>query len=113
MPGLVSVATYQNYSNLGDIVDKQASNMSAIYRDFSAYPQPIRRLLEDALQRVCPLHHRGRLGATAQSYRPEVGIGPESIARVYETVMKPDESVADNVSSKAEEAGKAPRPKGP
>ena len=29
------------------------------------------------------------------SFRGEVSIGPESIARVYETVMKPDESVRD------------------
>jgi hypothetical protein len=48
--GLLAVATYQNYSNVGDIVDKEASSMSALYRDFSAYPQPIRRQLQDALR---------------------------------------------------------------
>jgi hypothetical protein len=39
--GLLAVATYQNYSNAGDIVDKEASSMAALYRDFSGYPQPI------------------------------------------------------------------------
>ena len=48
--GLLAVATYQNYSSVGDIVDKEASSMSALYRDFSAYPQPIRRQLQDALR---------------------------------------------------------------
>ena len=48
--GLLAVATYQNYSNIGDIVEKEASSMSALYRDFSAYPQPIRGQLQDALR---------------------------------------------------------------
>jgi Protein of unknown function (DUF4239) len=48
--GLLAVATYQKYSSVGDVVDKEASSMSALYRDFSAYPQPIRRRLQDALR---------------------------------------------------------------
>jgi len=48
--GLLAVATYQNYANVADVVDKEASSMSALYRDFSAYPQPIRRQLQDALR---------------------------------------------------------------
>jgi hypothetical protein len=48
--GLVAVATYQNYSNVGDIVDKEASSMSALYRDFGGYPQPIRGQLQDLLR---------------------------------------------------------------
>jgi Protein of unknown function (DUF4239) len=48
--GLLSVSTYQNYSNVGGIVDKEASSMSSLYRDFEAYPQPIRRQLQDALR---------------------------------------------------------------
>ena len=46
-------------------------------------------------------------------FRGEVRIGPESIARVYETVMKPDESAADNVNRKAEEAARIAQPKAP
>jgi hypothetical protein len=34
--GLVAVATYQNYSNVGHIVDKEASSLAALYRDFGA-----------------------------------------------------------------------------
>lgn len=48
--GLLAVATYQNYSTVGDIVDKEASSMAALYRDFSGYPQPIRRQLQDQLR---------------------------------------------------------------
>jgi hypothetical protein len=39
--GLVAVATYQNFSSVGDIVDKEASSVAALYRDFRGYPQPV------------------------------------------------------------------------
>ena len=42
--------TYQNYDTVGDIVDKEASSLSALYRDVSAYPQPIRSQLQDGLR---------------------------------------------------------------
>ena len=48
--GLVAVATYQNYSNVADLVDKEASSIGALYRDFGAYPQPIRDRLRDSLR---------------------------------------------------------------
>jgi Protein of unknown function (DUF4239) len=48
--GLLAVATYQNYANVGDIVDKEASSLSALYRDLSAYPQPVRSQLQDGLR---------------------------------------------------------------
>lgn len=48
--GLLAVATYQNYSTVDDIVDKEASSLSALYRDISAYPQPIRSHLQDSLR---------------------------------------------------------------
>jgi hypothetical protein len=48
--GLLAVATYQNYSTVGDIVDREASSMAALYRDFSGYPQPIRRQLQNQLR---------------------------------------------------------------
>jgi hypothetical protein len=48
--GLLAVATYQNYSAVSDIVDKEASSLSALYRDLSAYPQPVRSQLQDALR---------------------------------------------------------------
>jgi hypothetical protein len=48
--GLLAVATYQNFSSVGDIVDKEASSMSALWKEFSAYPQPIRGQLQNALR---------------------------------------------------------------
>ncbi len=48
--GLVAVATYQNYSNVGDNVDKEASSVAALYRDFGGYPQPVRHQLQDRLR---------------------------------------------------------------
>jgi Protein of unknown function (DUF4239) len=48
--GLLAVATYQNYATVGDIVDKEASSLSALYQDVSAYPQPLRSQLQDGLR---------------------------------------------------------------
>jgi Protein of unknown function (DUF4239) len=48
--GLLSVATYQNYNDIGNLVDKEASSIGSLYRDFAAYPQPIRGQLEDRLR---------------------------------------------------------------
>jgi hypothetical protein len=48
--GLLAVATYQNYANVGDIVDKEASSIGALYRDFTGYPQPIRGQLQVRLR---------------------------------------------------------------
>lgn len=50
MLGLLSVASYQNYSNVNDLVDKEAASIAALYRDFSAYPEPIRGKLEERLR---------------------------------------------------------------
>jgi len=48
--GLVAVATYQNYATVSDIVDKEASSISALYRQISGLPQPIRGQLQDRLR---------------------------------------------------------------
>jgi hypothetical protein len=48
--GLLAVATYQNLAIVSEIVDKEASAMSALYRDFYGYPQPLRGQLQDALR---------------------------------------------------------------
>ena len=48
--GLLAVATFQNYSNISDNLDKEASSLSALYRDVSAYPQPIRGHLQERLR---------------------------------------------------------------
>jgi hypothetical protein len=48
--GLVAVATYQDYSTVSDLVDKEASSIAALYRDFTAYPESIRTKLHDLLR---------------------------------------------------------------
>jgi hypothetical protein len=48
--GLVAVATYQNYSSVSDTVDKEAYSLLPLYRDFGAYPEPIRDRLRDRLR---------------------------------------------------------------
>jgi len=47
--GLVAVATYQNYSGATDAVDKEASTIAALARDFDGFPQPVRGQLQDRL----------------------------------------------------------------
>jgi Cache 3/Cache 2 fusion domain/Protein of unknown function (DUF4239) len=44
------VAAYQNFGAVADLVTKEASSLSALYRDLSGYPQPIRGRLQDDLR---------------------------------------------------------------
>ena len=48
--GLLAVATYQNYSDVTGTVDKEASSLTSLYRDFGGYPQPIRDQLQEGLR---------------------------------------------------------------
>jgi hypothetical protein len=48
--GLLAVASYQDYSVANDLVDKEGASITAMYRDFSGYPQPSRVKLEDRLR---------------------------------------------------------------
>jgi hypothetical protein len=48
--GLISVATYQNYSSLSDNVTREASVVAALYRNFSVYDSPIREELQQAMR---------------------------------------------------------------
>src|SRR5215469_7691969 len=48
--GLVAVATYQNYSNVSDIVDNEASSLAALYREISSLPEPSRGQLQQRLR---------------------------------------------------------------
>jgi hypothetical protein len=48
--GLLAVAAYQNFSGVGDIVNKEASSLGALFRDLRGYPQPSRRALRDDLR---------------------------------------------------------------
>ena len=46
MLGLIAVATYQNFSNVESTVGKEATSIAALYRDLSAYPEPVRGRLQ-------------------------------------------------------------------
>ena len=46
----VAIATYQNYSNVTDTVDKEASSIAALDRDFNGFPPPVRGQLQDRLR---------------------------------------------------------------
>ena len=48
--GLLAVATYQNYSNVDDIVTNEASSLAALYREISSLPQPSRGQLQQRLR---------------------------------------------------------------
>ena len=48
--GLLALATYQNFSTVRDITNKEASNLTALYRDLRGYPEPIKSKLRDDLR---------------------------------------------------------------
>jgi len=48
--GLLAVATHQNHSDVEKTVSSEASALAALYRDVSAYPEPIRSELEALLR---------------------------------------------------------------
>lgn len=50
MLGLIAVATYQNYSDADGAVSKEATSLSALYRDISSYPEPVRHELQQHLR---------------------------------------------------------------
>lgn len=48
--GLVAVGAYQNFASITDLVTKEASTLTSLYRDVSALPQPYRDRLETDLR---------------------------------------------------------------
>jgi hypothetical protein len=48
--GLLALATYQDFSTMREITDKEASNLTALYRDLRGYPEPIKSRLRDELR---------------------------------------------------------------
>lgn len=49
MLGLIAVATYQNYTDAGNAVASEVNTISALYRDVSSYPEPVRSVLQKHL----------------------------------------------------------------
>ncbi|MES2467499.1 MAG: hypothetical protein V4675_09380 [Verrucomicrobiota bacterium] len=48
--GLLAVATYQNSTDVSATVSKEAASLGALYRDISAYPEPVRTELTGRLR---------------------------------------------------------------
>ena len=48
--GLLAVGTYQNYTQAENTVDNEAASLAALYRDVSAYPDPVRGKLTGQLR---------------------------------------------------------------
>jgi len=48
--GLLAVATYQNYAQVGDVVDREASSLAGLYRDVGGYPPATRDALRAELR---------------------------------------------------------------
>jgi hypothetical protein len=48
--GLLSVATYQNSTDVNATVSKEAASLGALYRDVSSYPEPVRTELTGRLR---------------------------------------------------------------
>lgn len=48
--GLLAVATYQNSTDVNATVSKEAASLAALYRDVSAYPEPVRTDLTGRLR---------------------------------------------------------------
>jgi hypothetical protein len=67
--GLLAVESYQNYTAANDVVSKEASTISALYRDFGGYPPPHQSELQDGLrsyvsevvEKSWPMQRRGLL----------------------------------------------------
>ena len=48
--GLLAVGAYENVNSMEDIVSKEATNISVLYRDFRGYPEPMRQRLKNELK---------------------------------------------------------------
>jgi len=64
---LIAVSVWENYSEVAGDVTHEATRLGALYRDVSAYPDPIRTQLQNELrgytdyliQEAWPMHRRG------------------------------------------------------
>ena len=89
--GLVTVATWGNYTGVADIASAEAAALTALYRDADGYPEPTRTALRtelraytDAVIRVAwPAQRRGRVSAEGDAHvtavqRTLVGFEPRT-----------------------------------
>ena len=68
---LIAVSVFETYSDVSKIIAQEASELSALYRDASSYPEPIRPLLQKELRdyaqyvihEAWPAQQRGQVAA--------------------------------------------------
>jgi len=66
---LIAVTVFQDYSDTSKVVSEEATQLGAVYRDVSGYPQPIRRQLqkeireytEQVINDAWPIQRRGQV----------------------------------------------------
>lgn len=51
MLGLIAVATYQNFYDVGEKIEKEVANITALYRDVSSYPEPERSNYQNQIRK--------------------------------------------------------------
>ncbi len=67
--GLIAVATWENYKDLEDLVDREAASVAALDNDVDALPEPagselrglLRAYVDFVIDRAWPEHRRGRV----------------------------------------------------
>jgi hypothetical protein len=65
--GLIAVATWSDFTQVDDLISKEAATLSALYRDLDGYPEPLRSQLETKLrdyvrlviEKDWPAHRKG------------------------------------------------------
>ena len=68
---LIAVSVFETYSDVSKIIAQEASELSALYRDASSYPEPIRPLLQKVIRdyaqyvihEAWPAQQRGQVAA--------------------------------------------------
>ena len=83
--GLLAVGAYENLNNMEDIVSKEASAISVLYRDFRGYPEPIRGKLEQGLRNYA--QHVADKSFPQQAQRQRPTGESDLIDRVFDTLI--------------------------
>lgn len=83
--GLLAVGAYENLNNMEDIVSKEASAISVLYRDFRGYPDPIRGKLEQGLRNYA--QHVADKSFPQQAKRQRPMGESDLIDRVFDTLI--------------------------
>jgi hypothetical protein len=75
--GLVVVSTWQNFAESSTTVGREATQLGALYRDISSYPEPKRSELQDILRDytifiidvAMPAHNKGKIPSAERYFR--------------------------------------------